>query len=320
MCLVASRNIWFGDSIIPLRLTAASTFCTQKLFAFADYCNNVMGPPESYSMWNQRSQTVPQFKFWSMIIELELLMTRFVRSLREGDFPLYVQACNELCSWFHALDHTNYARWLPVHVLDMVQLAQQNPEMHAEFMRGKFVVQKSCRKFSPMAKDQAHEQSNKILQTKCGAAGLYENHEVLMLLILAVPDRARMVEEFEAIHDPPPYSPGHHEERRSLQATLRKDIPSFAKVVGQLGNPFVATSLELVALDTPNVLDESVVASLSEIREVGQTLHAAYVRERLEDSSVPISDIIKRNNMLTFANRPELRKKAERMLAYNDVT
>ncbi len=50
------------------------------------------------------------------------------------------------------------------------------------------------------------------------------------------------------------------------------------KVVGQLGNPFVATSLELVALDTQNVMEESVVASLSEIREVGQTLHEAYVR------------------------------------------
>ena len=36
------------------------------------------------------------------------------------------------------------------------------------------------------------------------------------------------------------------------------------KVVGQLGNPFIATSLELVALDTQNVMEESVVASLSE--------------------------------------------------------
>ena len=68
-------------------------------------------------------------------------MTRFVWSLREGDFPLYVQSCDELCSWFHALDHTNYARWLPGHVRDMVQLAQQNPEVHAEFMKGNFVVQ-----------------------------------------------------------------------------------------------------------------------------------------------------------------------------------
>ena len=150
-----------------------------KQNAYVEYCNNdVMGPRESYSMWNQRSQTVPQIKFWSMIIELELLVTRFVRSLREGDFQLYVQSCDELSSWFHALDHTNYAHWLPVHVRDMmVQLAQRNPEVHAEFMKGNVVVQKYRRKFSLMAKDEAHEQSNKILQTKGGAAGLYENRE-----------------------------------------------------------------------------------------------------------------------------------------------
>ena len=51
-----------------------------------------------------------------------------------------------------------------------VQLAQQNPEVHAEFMKGNFVVQKSRRQFSLMAKEQAHEQSNKILQTNGGAA------------------------------------------------------------------------------------------------------------------------------------------------------
>ena len=85
-----------------------------------------------------------------------------------------------------------------------------------------------------------------------------------MMFIQAGPDCARMVGEFEAIHDPPPSSTCHHEEGRSLQATFGKDISSFVKVVGQLGNPFVATSLELVALVTLNVMEESVVASLSE--------------------------------------------------------
>ena len=100
-------------------------------------------------------------------------------SLREGDFPLYVQSCDELCSSFHALDHTNCARWLPVRICDTVHLAQQNPEVHAEFTKGNVVVQMSRRKFSLMAKDQAHEQSNKILQTKDGAAELYEHHDAL---------------------------------------------------------------------------------------------------------------------------------------------
>ena len=112
-----------------------------------------------------------------------------------------------------------------------------------------------------MAKDQAHEQSNMILQTKGGAAGLYENHEALMLFMLNVPECTRVVEEFEAIHNPPPSSTGHHAEGRSLQATFRKDISYFVKVVGLLGNTFVATSLELVAFDTQNVMEESVVTS-----------------------------------------------------------
>ena len=102
-------------------------------------------------------------------------MTRFVRSLRERDFLLYVQACDELCAWFHALDHTNYARWLPVHVRDMVELPENHPEVYAEFMKGNFVVQKSAKKFSLIAKDQAHEQSNKSLQAHGGAVGFYEN-------------------------------------------------------------------------------------------------------------------------------------------------
>ena len=49
-------------------------------------------------------------------------------------------------------------------------------------MKGHFVVQKSRRQFSLMAKDQSHEQSNMILQTNGGAAGLYEIHEALMLM------------------------------------------------------------------------------------------------------------------------------------------
>ena len=81
--------------------------------AYSAYCSGVDGAPESQEVWEQLSRTDnPQFKYWSTIMELELLMCRFIRSLREGDFPLYVQVCDELCAWFHMMDHTNYARCL----------------------------------------------------------------------------------------------------------------------------------------------------------------------------------------------------------------
>ena len=99
-----------------------------KHLAYTQYCSCVLGPPESFDMWDRRTCVeVPQFRYWSTIIDLELLLCRFVRSLREGHFALYVQVCDELCSWFHVMDHTNYARWLPVHVRDMVQLSEKHP-------------------------------------------------------------------------------------------------------------------------------------------------------------------------------------------------
>ena len=72
-------------------------------------------------------------------------------------------------------------------------------------------------------------------------------------------------------------------------------------MVEQLGNPFLATSQELVALDTQDVMEQAVATSLSQIRETDQALHAANTMERLEKASTPVSDTITRNNLLTFA-------------------
>lgn len=182
--------------------------------AYLDYCKEITGPPEPFEMWNERSKRAPQYRFWSTAMDVEMLMSRFVCSLREGDFTLYVQSCDELCGWFSALDHTNYARWLPVHVRDMMLLSQKHPEVYAEFMKGNFVVQKSTRKFSLIVRDQSHEQSNKSLQEHGGATGLYENPEALTLFMLTAPESARIIEEFVAVHKNNPH----------LQLIMKKHI------------------------------------------------------------------------------------------------
>ena len=84
-----------------------------KQESYSTYCEEVQGPPEPFELWSMnRSGNTPMFKYWSQIIELELLICRFVRSLREGDFDLYVQVLDELCPWFFAVDHTHDARWV----------------------------------------------------------------------------------------------------------------------------------------------------------------------------------------------------------------
>ena len=75
---------------------------------------------ESFERWKtSSSEKSPTFHFWEMIRKLEVLILIFIRSLREGKLKLSVERLGALVLWFHSLDHTYYARWLPVHIRDM---------------------------------------------------------------------------------------------------------------------------------------------------------------------------------------------------------
>ena len=78
----------------------------------------------------RRATSLAVVQYWSQIIELELLMCKFVRSLCEGDFDIYVQVLGELCPWFFALDHSNYVRWLSIHIKDLVHLHVNHGGVH----------------------------------------------------------------------------------------------------------------------------------------------------------------------------------------------
>ena len=74
------------------------------------------------------------------------------------------------------------------------------------------------------------------------------------------------------------------------------DVKYFMKVVTQM-----ATSHELVALDTCDVMENVVAMSLSKIIEVGKTLHSVDVDTRLTNATGPVSHTINRNRLFTLA-------------------
>ena len=92
---------------------------------------------------------------------------------------MYLDALTEFVSWFHALDHTNYAHWIPVHLRDMAQLSMKNPDVAKEFNEGNFTVRKINRVFSAIAIDHAHEQNNAHIKGDGGAVGLTDNPSAL---------------------------------------------------------------------------------------------------------------------------------------------
>lgn len=129
---------------------------------------------------------------------MELAVLVYVRVIREGDFTLNVNALTKIVPWFFALDHTNYTRWIPVHLRDMVTLKDVHPKVFAEFLKGNFVVKKTAHRFSDIAIDQGHEQNNAAVKDDGGAVGLTESPAALKRWMVSGPEMARVIGEFEA--------------------------------------------------------------------------------------------------------------------------
>ena len=75
-----------------------------------------------------------------------------MRAKREGDFKLYIDALTKIVPWFFALDHTNYARWIPLHLRDVCILKDIHPKVFAEFLKGDLVVKTQHRDSLPLTK------------------------------------------------------------------------------------------------------------------------------------------------------------------------
>lgn len=211
----------------------------------------------------------PTFHYWDTILRLEILGLIFVRAHREQDFPLYVETLKALVPWFFALDHQNYARWLPVHIRDMESLP---PAVQQQFeVNGNWVVPKTAKRFSTIPIDQAHEQNNELVKGEGGAVGLTENPVAFRKWMVAGPEQARLLAEFgEQYADTPNDDQYHHEEGPSTQKTFQKQTVDLVQVISEMGNPFKDDIPELLALDTRNVIDRPVVNTVRTVEPVGK--------------------------------------------------
>ena len=220
-----------------------------------------------------------------------------MRVIREANFSLYLTAIRELLPWMFALDSHNYARWLFVHYRDMCELPLKHPEVYAEFRNGSFVVHK--RLFSSIAPDHAHKQVNAIMKGEGGAVGLTENPAALRRWIVAGPELARMVKEFEQVISTSE-SPSHHENKPAIQSAFAKDVVNLVSSFEELGSPFKETREDLIALHTKDVMNEEVVRTVRTVRQLGEPQFKAFLKERLEDKTKLLTDALKKNNLPTF--------------------
>lgn len=267
--------------------------------AYFDYAKDAE-EPKPFLEWKEEMLKYPQFLYWSTVLDLELLSLRLVRSIREGNFPMFIKSLKEIIPWMFALDHPNYARWLSVHYRGMCILPDKHPDVYAQFCNGSFVVHKNKRLFSSIALDHAHKQENAKVKGEGGAVGLTENPAALRRWMISGPEVARMIKEFENLSNQA-NDIRHHEQQPGVQCAFTKDVTSLIASLEEMGNPFCEEGKDLIALHTRDIMDSSVVDTVKGVKKVGKDQFNLFFQERLVERKKPITDPITRNSLRTFS-------------------
>ena len=198
---------------------------------------------------------------------------------------------------------------MPVFLEDMACLPETHPSIYNAFMEGKFVVQRGEKKFSLMALDQSQEHSIKFLKDDSGAKGLYGQQEEKEIIELSKPEVLRAIDELENASISPSNKEcnlDHPEASPTEQKRFIKDLKALLSLVeeGTIINPFKETGPDLITLDTGEVMDPEIANCLRDAPAIGQAMFRKFVRDRIENASKPLSDVIPRAGLYTFSNRP----------------
>jgi hypothetical protein len=211
-----------------------------------------------------------------------------------------------LATWFFACDQTNYARWLPVHIRDMLALKDSHPDVHTEFMNGKFTVCKSGHKFSSISIDQCHEQINGLVKGDGGIIGITENDAALNRWSIAGPEVLRMLNEYERNLFYTAEDSAHHEQSDWFQNQFKIHI---MKLLDIFDNELIfseTTGKDLIVLCSNMIAHDSVLNTVRTVEHVGEMQFNAFFADRLSDSgSLSVLSPIKRNKFPLFSYKPQ---------------
>ncbi|KAK3910837.1 Protein dachsous [Frankliniella fusca] len=304
-------------------VTVAVLYYLQRLAYEQHKENNDEDDPifSSFEEWRvNKCSTVPQFKFWDIVLNVELTLLQFIASLRSANFKMYKHALCNMIGWFFALDQVNYARWLSVHIRDLVNLDTTHPDLAAKFEAGSFVARKSHRPFSSIGLDQNHEQVNATLKGNGGMIGLTQRPESLTKLLLTIPELASIISKFETANFDPRGRGDesvHHSDNGAFIRLFQRDYESLKSTFLLWGNPFSEDGTELYNIQTNMKAPLESSEILQRIEMMGKSQYETFVQERLESSQKLVTDTIPQNKISIWKEKAKgvVEKNAAKLLA-----
>ena len=98
-----------------------------KLFLNTEGCPCFATEDNTFRDDVRKGQYGATAKFWFTYMESDWHLQRFHRAIKENDLDLYISAMGAMCSLLFSADHLNYARYLPLYLMQLKNLSVTHP-------------------------------------------------------------------------------------------------------------------------------------------------------------------------------------------------
>ena len=234
-----------------------------------------------YDWLTQKSKDNTLLLYWKCVIDLQIKVLLYVRSIREGNFKLHVEVLHKLLSLYF--------------IYDFYIIGTKFPYPHNFLSKGNVSFQKSHREFSKMGLDQIHEQNNELFKRCRRASDLLNKMDdsALIRWETSSPVITRLILEFKDCLDRNEIfaesSTKHHEDSQHFHGRFSSDVNRLIKCITV--NPFMQD--HLTKLNNKKVIAlEFVRTVIGDLKAMGEKQLATFVSDPLVVSKVPISQKI----------------------------
>ena len=112
--------------------------------------NTFLAMPEFHKLLDlfkvyKREDNGPMKSFCNSYLEMVSLLLRLIRATLEGNWSLHLDSIRRMLPWYFTYDHTNYARYLPVYLVQMMLLPDTHPKAQSMLENGDLGVQRTTK-------------------------------------------------------------------------------------------------------------------------------------------------------------------------------
>ena len=270
------------------------------------------------------------FKSWNSYVEMVLVLLRFIRVEREGDWRLHLASTAEMTPYFFSMDRTDYFCWLHVYIVDMHLLEDTATEVHQEFMKGNHAVNRSCQPFSQIWTDMALEQTvNLDSKTKGGIVDISQKARALERWLLTAQERTSISTATKELcgicnSDSKPANKEAGLRRISRDEEDMKKLMTM--VLSVMSNPFDMESVDdgvmvpLSNLATGVMMPQDIATHLLNAEKLGMQEMNSFITKKITSNETGFWDTLPKKKIKTFASmvkRVQAKPSEEKLVTVN---